>query len=407
MNKHSADFLKKPFRRTLLSLLCAALPLTSVAQDKVSDIDQETLLLASLGDLQQNQVSGAVDKLRTLVKEQPDFKLAQLIYADLLASQSGSLVAVGNNGRSDQKTLQGLINEARARLSVAQYKPEPGTIPGSLLQMSDDQEHVIVIDTNLSRLYLFENQNGLPVLIKDYYVSYGRGGVDKRKRGDLRTPLGVYFTTGRLTDDELPQRYGTGALPINYPNAWDVRLGNTGSGIWVHGSPKDTFSRPPQASEGCISLSNGHFTELDGIVDFESTPVLIGTQYEWLPQEEWASKREAFRQVVDNWQQDWESLNNDRYLANYSSDFDNGSMNYNRFAAHKRRVNSSKSFIDIEVKDLSIYQHPDKQDMFIATFTQTYSSDNYSGTDLKRQYWIQENGRWKIAYEGQPHRGKP
>lgn len=407
MNKHSADFLKKPFRRTLLSLLCAALPLTSVAQDKVSDIDQETLLLASLGDLQQNQVSGAVDKLRTLVKEQPDFKLAQLIYADLLASQSGSLVAVGNNGRSDQKTLQGLINEARARLSVAQYKPEPGTIPGSLLQMSDDQEHVIVIDTNLSRLYLFENQNGLPVLIKDYYVSYGRGGVDKRKRGDLRTPLGVYFTTGRLTDEELPQRYGTGALPINYPNAWDVRLGNTGSGIWVHGSPKDTFSRPPQASEGCISLSNGHFTELDGIVDFESTPVLIGTQYEWLPQEEWASKREAFRQVVDNWQQDWESLNNDRYLANYSSGFDNGSMNYNRFAAHKRRVNSSKSFIDIEVKDLSIYQHPDKQDMFIATFTQTYSSDNYSGTDLKRQYWIQENGRWKIAYEGQPHRGKP
>lgn len=407
MKYTAADYLTKPLRRTLLSLLCVALPVATMAQDNTTSVDQETLLLDSLGDLQQSQVSGAVDKLRTLVKEQPDFKLAQLIYADLLAAQSGSLVAVADTGRSDQKTLQGLINEARARLSVEQFRPAPGMIPGSLLQMSDDQEHVIVVDIGMSRLYLFENQAGVPVLIKDYYVSYGRGGVDKRKRGDLRTPLGVYFTTGRLTDEQLPQRYGTGALPINYPNAWDVREGNTGSGIWLHGSPKDTFSRPPQASEGCISLSNGHFTELDGIVDFQATPVLIGTQYEWLSETEWQQKRTAFRQVVDRWQQDWESLNSDRYLANYSASFNNGGMNFSRFASHKRRVNAGKSFIDVEVNDLSIFQHPDKPYMFIATFSQTYRSDNYSGVDLKRQYWVQEQGRWKIAYEGAPQRGKP
>ena len=387
--------------------LCSVLSFHGQAQETPSVVDQETLLLASLGDLQQNQMSGAVDKLRTLVQEQPDFKLAQLIYADLMAAQSGSLSAVGNNGKSDQKTLQGLISEARARMNVDRYRPKPGTIPGSLLQMSGDQEHVLVIDTRLSRLYLFENQAGTPVLIRDYYVSYGRGGVDKRKRGDLKTPLGVYFTTGRLTDEQLPARYGTGALPLNYPNAWDQRLGNTGNGIWVHGSPKDTFSRPPQASEGCLSLSNNHFTELDSIVDFEATPVLIGTQFEWLEADEWRSKRQAFVEVVDSWQRDWESLDTDTYLQNYSARFSAEGKSYRKFADHKRRVNSSKTFIDVEVENLSIYQHPDQQNMFIATFEQHYSSDNYQGIDKKRQYWVNEDGRWKIAYEGKPQRGLP
>ncbi|MBQ0757689.1 MAG: L,D-transpeptidase family protein [Amphritea sp.] len=399
--------LKKPLKRALLVSVCAVTALSVQAENAELSLDQETLLLASLGDLQQNQMNGAMSKLRTLIDEQPDFRLAQLIYADLMSAQGGTLSAVGNNGQSDKKTLQGLISEARARMSVDRYTPQPNTIPGSLIQMSAEQKHVIVVDTKLSRLYLFENSAGVPKLIKDYYVSYGRGGVEKTKRGDLRTPLGVYFTTGRLTDDQLPPRYGTGALPINYPNAWDQRLGHTGSGIWVHGSPKDTFSRAPQASEGCLSLSNNHFTELDGIIDLNATPVLIGTSFEWLELDSWKQKKTAFTQVVDNWRSDWESKNTDNYLSHYSKQFNNGDMGFEKFATHKRRVNGSKSFIDVDVENLSIYQHPDNQGMFIATFIQNYQSDNYSGSDIKRQYWVNEEGNWRIAYEGLPQKGKP
>lgn len=399
--------LKKPLKRALLVSVCAVIALSVQAEDAELNLDQETLLLASLGDLQQNQMNGAMSKLRTLIDEQPDFRLAQLIYADLMSAQGGTLSAVGNNGQSDRKTLQGLISEARARMSVDRYKPQPDTIPGSLIQMSAEQKHVIVVDTKLSRLYLFENNAGVPKLIKDYYVSYGRGGVEKTKRGDLRTPLGVYFTTGRLTDDQLPPRYGTGALPINYPNAWDQRLGHTGSGIWVHGSPKNTFSRAPQASEGCLSLSNNHFTELDGIIDLNATPVLIGTSFEWLDVQSWQQKKVAFTQVVDSWRSDWESKNTDNYLSHYSKQFNNGDIGFEQFAAHKRRVNGNKSFINVHVENLSIYQHPDNQGMFIATFIQNYQSDNYSGSEIKRQYWVNEEGNWRIAYEGLPQKGKP
>ena len=62
---------------------------------------------------------------------------------------------------------------------------------------------------------------------------------------------------------------------------------------------------------------------------------------------------------------------------------------------------------DVDIENLSIYQHPDNPDMFIATFTQNYESDNYSSRSVKRQYWINEAGRWHIAYEGEPQKGKP
>lgn len=407
MKQLFSDHRQKLSRRLALCALYASFSSFVQADPAVVDssYDRETLLLASLGDLQNNQMNGAVSKLKTLLEQQPDFRLAQLIYADLLAAQGAPLSAVGNN--SDSKTLQGLISEARARVSISASKPDPGTIPDSLLKMSPEQEHAIVIDLKNSRLYLFENRDGVPELIRDYYVSYGRGGVDKRKRGDLKTPLGVYFTTGRLKDEQLPPRYGTGALPLNYPNAWDTRLGNTGSGIWVHGSPKDTFSRPPKASEGCLSLSNNHFTELDGIVDFNATPVLIGTEFKWLDRNAWLAKQTSLQQVVEQWRDDWKSLDADNYLAHYASSFNSGDMDYGQFSEHKRRVNGGKSFIDVELENLSIYQHPDKPDMFIATFLQDYRSDNYSGSGMKRQYWIKEDGQWKIAYEGKPHKGKP
>lgn len=403
--KQSASLRRNVFLLALCSSVSFAATADEITHNNITT-DREGLLLSSLGDLQANQLNGAVDKIKTLVDEQPDFRLAQLIYADLMLAQSAPLNAVGNN-TSKEKTLEGLINEARARMNINVVRPDAGMIPSSLVKMSDDQEHVIVVDISSSRLYLFENQQGLPVLIKDYYVSYGRGGVNKRVRGDLKTPLGVYFTTSRLSDDQLPARYGTGALPINYPNVWDVRHGNTGSGIWLHGSPKDTFSRPPQASEGCLSLTNQHFTELDNIVDFDATPVLLGVNFEWLDQHTWLDKQQRMLKVVDNWRKDWQSLDTERFVSHYSKDFDNGKDNYQRFVKQKRRVNAAKSYIEVDIQDLSLYQYPDQPDLLVASFTQDYRSNNYQGISVKRQYWVHEEGKWKIAYEGAPSKGIP
>ena len=102
---------------------------------------------------------------------------------------------------------------------------------------------------------LYENRNGEPHYVADYYVTIGKNGVDKFKEGDKKTPLGVYHVTDNLPRSKLADLYGSGAYPISYPNEFDKREGRGGKGIWLHGVPTDTYSRPPRASDGCIVLS--------------------------------------------------------------------------------------------------------------------------------------------------------
>ena len=52
----------------------------------------------------------------------------------------------------------------------------------------------------------------------------------------------MYHFTSVLSKSELPDFYGAGALPINYPNEWDRLNGRTGHGIWLHGTPADTYA---------------------------------------------------------------------------------------------------------------------------------------------------------------------
>ena len=266
---------------------------------------------------------------------------------------------------------------------------------------------MIVVDTNISRLFLFENRKGTPTLIKDYYASYGRGGTEKVKQGDLKTPLGVYFVTGRFKDQNLPERYGSGALPINYPNMWDYRQGHTGNGIWVHGSPVDTYSRPPKASEGCISLTNPDFIELDGLVNIRNTPVLIGSGMEWVERSTWVAQQKGVEKAVDKWRADWESQDHDRYISHYSKTYKDSSRDYAAFSDYKKRVNSGKSFIKVGLSDLSLFTYPNNPNLLVVTFNQNYQSNNYKGESIKRQYWVKEQGEWKIAYEGDPSKGIP
>jgi murein L,D-transpeptidase YafK len=396
---------------TLLRQTLGALPLMAVlsvqaAPDYGVSEGNEELLIQGLESLASQQFDDALTQFQELTQKRPDFRLAQLVYADLLAAQANPLGEAGGDQAQRKKQIQGLIDEARARLTYKETRRQ-GLVPKSLVQMSDNQKYLILVDTDLSRLFLFENVNGTPTLVKDYYASYGRGGTEKRKQGDLKTPLGVYFVTMRYQDRNLPERYGSGALPINYPNQWDYRLGHTGNGIWVHGSPVDTYSRPPKASEGCISLTNPDFIELDKLVDIKNTPVLIGKSVEWVSVDQWKKQKGQLATFIDQWRQDWESKDHSRYISHYSKTYKDGSRNYDSFSAYKERVNSAKEYIKVGIDDLSLFTYPNNPDLMVATFRQDYQSNNYKGESIKRQYWVREQGEWKIAFEGDPSKGIP
>lgn len=390
----------------VLVLLLTNLSTVQAVQDYGVSKGNEELLLKGFESIAEQKFDVALEQMKQLVDIRPDFKLAQLVYADLLIAQVNPLSQVGNSFQGNQqKKIQGLIEEAKARIKLRRVKPAADLIPQDIVMLSDKQKYVIVQDMGLSRLFLFENRGGVPFLIKDYYASHGQGGTNKRKQGDKKSPVGVYFTTGRLLDENLPQRYGAGALPLNYPNAWDYRNNRTGNGIWLHGSPIDTYSRPPLASLGCLSLTNPDFQELDQLIN-NGTPMILGENLKWISRKAWKQQRQEMLAIVKNWEVDWESLDYTRYIGHYSHSFSDGKKKYSRFAAHKKRVNNSKTFIDISLDDLNIFTYPDT-DLMVVSFNQRYKSSNYNGAGAKRQYWQKEAGAWKIAYEGDPSLGIP
>jgi len=63
-----------------------------------------------------------------------------------------------------------------------------------------------------------------------FRVSLGQGGVDKRRQGDEKTPLGTYT----LGAPRPSAGWGT-FIPIGYPTAVQRKRGFTGSAVGIHG----------------------------------------------------------------------------------------------------------------------------------------------------------------------------
>jgi murein L,D-transpeptidase YafK len=349
--------------------------------------------------LQQQQLTAALDEVDRLIASHPNFRLAHLVRGDLLLARAGPIAGLGNTGHAARERLDELRTEALARLRAYNEHPPADLIPRYLLWFGRMQRHAIVIDANLSRVYVYENAGGTPRLVEDYYTTLGKYGIEKIREGDRKTPIGVYHVTSKIPGARLPDLYGWGAFPISYPNEWDRRLGKTGYGIWLHGVPSETYARAPWASDGCIALANPDVETLGKRVQVGITPVVIAERVEWVTPAAWRVERDAFMLQFQTWRADWESLDTDRYLSHYARDFRSDRMDISAWSTHKQRVNAGKTWITLALNKVSAFLDPGKQNLVAVTFDQDYRSNNLTQRTRKRQYWVMEDGRWKIAYE--------
>ena len=338
----------------------------------------EDLLVKSLLEITQGQLQQALATIDETIRSAPNFKLAHLVRGDLLMVLSQQFQSFGNN--TDEAQVEALRSEARTRLEHYLMQQKPQSVPEPLWQLDPQQHHVIVVDASKSRLYLYRNQDGQPHLVADFYVTLGKNGSGKSTEGDKRTPEGVYFASSKLTQ-KLPDFYGDGAYPLNYPNEWDKHQGKDGHGIWLHGTPNSTYSRPPRASDGCVVIANQDLRTLAPILNTGKTPVIITSKLDWLnPQQ---------------------GQDTDQYLAHYSPSFFSENADFAKWADYKRRIQASKPKVDIKLSNISMFRYPDtKQQMAVVTFEQDYVSNNLDSHMRKRQYWVFEDQRWKIIYEG-------
>lgn len=366
-----------------------------------SDSGLEPQLSRIFTEIESNRLESALQLTESLLNQYPTFRLGHLIKGDLLLARSKPISTFGNASNAPQEKLSDLRDEAVARLKA--YRNRSATtdyVPRYLLQMKPDQKNAIVVDTQKSRLYLYQNDNGRPRFVADYYISHGKLGAEKRREGDKKTPVGVYHVTSSLSPKSVGDFYGTGAFPINYPNEWDKRQGRNGHGIWLHGTPSDTFSRPPKASDGCVVLSNTDLDSLAKNLQIGLTPVIISNSIEWLTLDDWQNERAALNDKIEDWRTDWESRDIDRYLKHYSKKFTTKAQSLEQFAQQKRQVNLSKEWIKVKLSNLSMFRNPGQDELVVVTFEQEYQSNNLSNQMKKSQYWIREDGTWKIIFEG-------
>lgn len=396
-------------RRLLLPLLllhgASAYPATNLIASHAHlhelDPGQEAILVQALQNVGASRIDAALDDLRRLLAVNPGFRLAQMVYADLLLARSGRAAEFGAAPFAPYQQVGALRDEARARLRHYAAPPPMDQIPAPLVMMSESQKYAVVVNMSTSRLYLYENRDGVPRLVHDFYATIGKNGMGKFAQGDQKTPVGVYFVTGFIDPGKLPDFYGTGAFPIDYPNVWDVRQGRTGYGIWLHGTPSNTFSRPPRDSDGCVILSNLDLERIKPYLQAGDTPVILTERIEWLPRQEWERRQASLAQLVEDWRRDWESRDTNRYLENYSPAYSGLGMDFAAWTRYKRRVNTGKQFIRVAISRQSMFLYPGEESLLVVTFRQDYSSDSNRRSFVKRQYWKQEaDGRWRILYEG-------
>lgn len=387
-------------RRVTTALLFAAGAAPSAAEQTFSDFGPEPLLAQAFTHIEQNRLDAALAQTDQLLKAFPNFRLGHLIKGDLLLARTRPIETLGNAANAPQDKLSDLREEAIARLKAYRDKPLADYVPRYLLQMHPEQKYAVVVDTQKARLYLYRNEGGKPRFVADYYISHGKAGAEKLREGDKKTPIGVYHVTASLPRQKLSDFYGSGAFPINYPNEWDKRLGRNGHGIWLHGTPPDTFSRPPKASDGCVVLANQDLDALAKNLQIGTTPVIISNSIEWLSLDDWQTERTALSVSIETWRRDWESLDTGQYLRHYSQRFQSGKLDFAQWSAQKRQVNAGKQWIKVSADNVSMFRSPGKEELVVVTFDQNYRSSNLSNTMKKRQYWIKEDGAWKIVYEG-------
>jgi len=365
----------------------------------------ESLLMRSLELISNEKLDQASKVIDELIVLAPNFKLAHLIRGDILTAYSMSIDNFGGSAiEINSNKVKELKKEALRRIKGYLILNKNYDLPKFNIVPAKTDKYLIYVDMDSSRFFVFQNRDGKYFYLSDYYVSIGKNGYGKRFEGDKKTPFGTYFIQEKI-QRQLIDFYGEGAYPLNYPNEYDKVKEFTGSGIWIHGTPKSTYSRPPEASDGCIVLSNNDLVEIEHILNTPGTPIILSNlsiaKLSLRINEDIKKDQNRILNSIEKWKRSWMSANYGEYINFYSNDAIYNNSNYKKWTRTKKTVLKKSKNIKISLSNVSIYEYPSEHEQLrIVFFNQDYSSNLITNTTKKKQIWKVENGEWRIIYEG-------
>jgi len=254
-------------------------------------------------------------------------------------------------------------------------------------------QYVMICEKGNKDITLYDTKLKKKLFSSSVFV--GKIDGDKKVEGDLKTPIGAYELTQRLTT--VDPFYGPLALTTNYPNNYDRVNGKTGHGIWIHGLPlneeRDDFT------QGCIALDNSKIEKLDSSINIENSVLVIS---ENKLQEVSKDDISLILASIFQWRDAWKYSDVDKYLSFYAKDFKrtNG-QDLEKFSIFKKRIFSKKQEKTIIFSDINIIPSPNDQSkkIFRVTMKEFYKTKTYK-FDGKKELYIQiENGEFKILTE--------
>ena len=259
----------------------------------------------------------------------------------------------------------------------------------------ESYSNILTCDKSSSTLTLYIKDNNESYRLQKEYNAYtGKVNGDKVKEGDLKTPVGIYDITKKIS--KLDSFYGPLAFVTSYPNAYDKYRGKNGSGIWIHGLP--TEQERDEYTKGCIAIDNPSIECLDRNIEIDKTLLIIKKE---------ESKEEINKEVLSSilselysWRYSWIYNDIETYLNYYSSEFVRyDGMNYRRFQKYKKRIFKKAEAKEIIFNNVNVVPYPNSSNIYKISFKEQYKSKSFEFIGNKVLIVKYDKNRIKIITE--------
>jgi len=238
----------------------------------------------------------------------------------------------------------------------------------------ESYNNILTCDKSGSTLSLYmKDADNTYSLTKEYSAFTGKMKGDKVKEGDLKTPVGIYTITKKIS--KVDSFYGPMAFVTSYPNIYDRYRGKNGSGIWIHGLPieqiRDKFTK------GCIAINNPSIECLDRNIDIDKTVLIINEE----ESQKEVSKTTLATVLAElySWRFAWLYNDSTTYLNFYDKEFLRfDGMNLKNFKNYKKRVFNKQEKKTILFNKINVMPYPNKENMFKITFFEIYKSNSFA-----------------------------
>ncbi len=254
-------------------------------------------------------------------------------------------------------------------------------------------QYVMICQKDMQEIALYDTKREKKLFSSSVYTGKLKG--DKKKEGDLKTPLGAYKLTNKLT--KLDPFYGPLALTTNYPNIFDKANGKTGHGIWIHGLPEN--EERDEFTQGCIALENDKITKLSNSINLQNS-VLVISEKKFNPVD-----KKDIAVILSNifkWKEAWKKSDLPQYLSFYATDFkkSNG-QDLEKFTQYKTKIFQRKEKKKIKFSNINVIPYPNDlgKNLYKVIMDEEYSTKRYQFVGKKELYVEIKNNAFKILTE--------